>query len=221
MTIARHLAAGPHWITLHSRARTDFRDRVACARDYPVDSSSMKAPGRPHKRGDPGVGCSVYAQPRWTGRRAGVVASVADVESCRAPTRRTATCDPATRAAKSTRDEDPRGPASSASHARLLPRSIGLVNDIRPAGEVIERMMSDAHVILGRLGRSLSSSGDATSRSAMARPHSFTCPESSVGIAPGSSICFSPSSLPVWTRLPIVDPDPASRSIGPYGTAPG
>jgi hypothetical protein len=47
-------------------------------------------------------------------------------------------------------------------------QGVGLVNDIRPAGEVVERMMSDAHVILGRLGRSLSSSGDATSRRAMA-----------------------------------------------------
>jgi hypothetical protein len=34
------------------------------------------------------------------------------------------TCDPATRAAKSARDEDPRGATSSASHARLLRRSI-------------------------------------------------------------------------------------------------
>jgi NAD(P)H-dependent flavin oxidoreductase YrpB (nitropropane dioxygenase family) len=33
---------------------------------------------------------------------------------------------------------------------------VGLVNDIRPAGEVVERMMNEAQTILGRLGRSLS-----------------------------------------------------------------
>src|SRR5262249_41662460 len=50
----------------------------------------------------------------------------------------------------------------------LMGQGVGLVNDIRPAGEVVERMMSEARTILGRLGRSLSSSSDATSRRAMA-----------------------------------------------------
>ncbi|HKF69250.1 MAG TPA: nitronate monooxygenase, partial [Vicinamibacterales bacterium] len=40
----------------------------------------------------------------------------------------------------------------------LMGQGVGLVNDISPAGEVVERMMSDAHTILGRLGRSLSAS---------------------------------------------------------------
>jgi NAD(P)H-dependent flavin oxidoreductase YrpB (nitropropane dioxygenase family) len=48
-------------------------------------------------------------------------------------------------------------------------QGVGLVNDIRPAGEVVEQTMSEAQqTILGRLGRSLSRSGDATSRRAMA-----------------------------------------------------
>jgi len=38
----------------------------------------------------------------------------------------------------------------------LMGQGVGLVNDIRPAGEVVERMMSEAQTILGRLGRSLS-----------------------------------------------------------------
>ena len=38
----------------------------------------------------------------------------------------------------------------------LMGQGVGLVNDIRPADEVVERMMSESQTILGRLGRSLS-----------------------------------------------------------------
>jgi nitronate monooxygenase len=50
----------------------------------------------------------------------------------------------------------------------LMGQGVRLVNDIRPAGEVVEQTMSEAQTILGRLGRSLSRSGDATSRRAIA-----------------------------------------------------
>jgi enoyl-[acyl-carrier protein] reductase II len=37
----------------------------------------------------------------------------------------------------------------------LMGQGVGLVNDIRLAGEVVEWMMNEAHMILRRLGRSL------------------------------------------------------------------
>ena len=37
----------------------------------------------------------------------------------------------------------------------LMGQGVGLVNDIQPAGEVVERMMREAQTVLGRLGRSL------------------------------------------------------------------
>jgi len=38
----------------------------------------------------------------------------------------------------------------------LMGQGVGLVKDIQPAGEVVERMMREAQTVLGRLGRSLS-----------------------------------------------------------------
>jgi nitronate monooxygenase len=38
----------------------------------------------------------------------------------------------------------------------LMAQGVGLVNDTRSAGDVIERMMSEAQTILGRLGRAVS-----------------------------------------------------------------
>jgi hypothetical protein len=34
-------------------------------------------------------------------------------------------------------------------------KGVGLVNDVRPAAELVERMMREAHAILKRLGQSL------------------------------------------------------------------
>ena len=65
----------------------------------------------------------------------------------------------------------------------LMGQGVGLVNDIRPAGEVVEQTMSEAQTILGRPGRSLSRSGDATSRRAMARPHVVHFPRLTTGVS--------------------------------------